>query len=245
MELDDLAEVRRAPPLAEQIYLRLRQQLRSGALAPAERLVDAALAQSLNVSRTPVREALSRLAADGLLETQGGGFQVVTPTGADMEEIFQMRRLLEPPAASQAARVATSDAQDQLHAAFEQARIAEKAADFAAFAAANYAYRAVWVSRVPNRRLRETILRFDDQAGLVRSRTLVLPEARAEALALLKSLTAAFRQRDEAQTASLTLRFIDTAARFFQRTASEDRAQPSDRRTGEARRAKPTARSRS
>src|SRR5258708_18304416 len=105
MQPDDVAEVRRAPPLAEQIYLRLRQQLRSGALAPAERLVDAALAQSLNVSRTPVREALSRLAAHGLLETQGGGFQVVTPTGADMEGIFQMRRLLEPPAAGPGARM--------------------------------------------------------------------------------------------------------------------------------------------
>src|SRR4029453_19312619 len=92
----DLAEVRRAPPLSEQIYLRLTQLLRVGAFAPSERLVDAALAQSLNVSRTPVREALNRLAADGLLETKAGGFQVVTPTDSDMTEIFEMRRLLEP-----------------------------------------------------------------------------------------------------------------------------------------------------
>ncbi len=69
----DLAEVRRAPSLAEQIYLQLKQLLRAGAFAPSERLIDAALAQRLNVSRTPVREAMSRLAADGLLETRAGG----------------------------------------------------------------------------------------------------------------------------------------------------------------------------
>jgi DNA-binding GntR family transcriptional regulator len=240
MQPDDLAEVRRAPPLAEQIYLRLRQQLRSGALAPAERLVDSALAQSLNVSRTPVREALSRLAADGLLETQGGGFQVVTPTSADMEEIFQMRRLLEPPAAGLAARVATSATFDQLRAALEQATTAERTDDFAAFVAANYAFRAAWVARVPNRRLRETILRFDDQAGLVRNKTLILVAARTQALVLLQALTAAFRRRDEAETASLTLRFIDAAARFFERAAAQDIAQ-ADKEV----RAKPTARSRS
>src|SRR5215475_9877818 len=99
----DLSEVRRAPPLAEQIYLQLKQLLRTGAFEPAQRLVDATIAQQLNVSRTPVREAFSRLAADGLLETKAGGFQVVTPTDQDMSEIFEMRRLLEPPAARQAA----------------------------------------------------------------------------------------------------------------------------------------------
>ena len=108
---NELAEVRRAPPLAEQIYLQLKQSLRTGAASRRrERLVDAALAQQLNVSRTPVREAFSRLTADGLLETKAGGFQVVTPTAEDMTEIFELRRLLEPPAARQAARrMATCD----------------------------------------------------------------------------------------------------------------------------------------
>src|SRR5260370_40283918 len=108
MEPDDLAEVRRAPPLAEQIYLRLRQQLRSGALAPAERLVDSALAQSLNVSRTPVREALSRLAADGLLETQVGGFPGLTRTRAALGHIFQQRRVVCPRQPRLHAREATT-----------------------------------------------------------------------------------------------------------------------------------------
>lgn len=214
--ISSLADVRRAPPLAEQIYLQLKNLLRTGAFAPAERLVDAAIAQQLGVSRTPVREALHRLAADGLLETSAGGFQVVTPTREDMAEIFEMRRLLEPPAASQAAQRIDADAYAALRAALAQARDAAKAEDFTPFAAANYAFRAAWVAQVPSRRLRETMLRFDDQAGLVRRRTLVIPAARAEALALLEQWAAAFERRDEGEAARVARAFIDAAERFFQ-----------------------------
>jgi DNA-binding GntR family transcriptional regulator len=226
----DLAEVRRAPPLSEQIYRQLKQLLRSGAFAPAERLVDAALAQRLNVSRTPVREAMSRLAADGLIETRAGGFQVVTPTDQDMGEIFEMRRLLEPPAAAQAARAADAELHAQLHEALAQAHAAAQAADVTAFAAANSTFREAWASQVPNRRLRETILRFNDQAGLVRRRTLVMPAARAEALALLEQIVAAFDRRAEAAVGRLTSDFVDAAERFF-RLAGEQAEPVKDRTT--------------
>jgi DNA-binding GntR family transcriptional regulator len=215
----DLSVVRRAPSLADQIYRQLKELLRTGAFAPAERLVDATLAQRLAVSRTPVREAMNRLAADGFLETRAGGFQVVTPTDADMAEIFEMRRLLEPPAAVQAARLGGAPMRIALHDALSRARTAAQAADVTAFAAANSTFREAWASQVPNRRLRETILRFNDQAGLVRRRTLVMPEARAEALALLEKIVAAFDKRDEAGVAQLTAQFVDAAERFFRLAA--------------------------
>lgn len=211
----DLAEVRRAPPLAEQIYLQLKQLLRTGAFAPAQRLVDATIAQQLNVSRTPVREAFSRLAADGLLETKAGGFQVVTPTPEDMTEIFELRRLLEPPAARQAARRMDAPTLSVLREALRDGRRFVDGDDFTPFAAANHAFRSGWVSAVPSRRLRETILRFEDQAGLVRRRTLVMPGARADALALLEEMTAAFEARDENEAARLATRFVDAAEHYF------------------------------
>jgi DNA-binding GntR family transcriptional regulator len=225
----DFAQVSRAPALSEQIYRQLKQLLRSGAFAPADRLVDAALAQRLNVSRTPVREAMSRLAADGLIETRTGGFQVVTPTDRDMSEIFEMRRLLEPPAAAQAARLAGPGMHAQLHEALAQADAAARAEDVTAFAAANSIFREAWASQVPNRRLRETILRFNDQAGLVRRRTLVIPAARADALALLEQIVAAFDRRDEAAVARLTSEFVDAAERFF-RLAGERAEAGNDRK---------------
>jgi len=217
-------DLQRAPPLAEQIYRRLRYQLRSGAFAPGERLVESSLAQQLAVSRSPVREALSRLAADGLLAPGHGGFQVASPTTDDMVEIFEMRRLLEPPAARQVARTTTADLIAALDDALERARAAERASDFGAFAEANYGFRAAWVGRVANRRLRESILRFDDQAGFVRRTTLVLPAARADALALLERLWAAFQAGDAKAAGTLTTQFIDAAERHWR--AAGRRAQP-------------------
>lgn len=209
------ADLHRAPPLAEQIYQRLRYQLRAGTFAPGERLIESGLAQQMAVSRSPVREALSRLTADGLLESRGGGFQVVMPTARDMAEIFEMRRLLEPPAARQVARAMTPELSGELARALERARAAEKAGDFGAFTDANYGFRAAWVAHVPSRRLRETILRFDDQAGFVRRTTLVLAAARAEALALLDRFTVSFAAGDADAAAVVTEEFIDAAARYY------------------------------
>ncbi len=224
MSLPVSADLQRAPPLAEQIYQRLRYQLRTGAFAPGERLVESSLAQQLVVSRSPVREALSRLAADGLLESRGSGFQVVKPTPQDMAEIFEMRRLLEPPAARQVAGASDAALAHELAGGFEQARVAERAEDFTAFAEANYRFRTAWVARVPSRRLRDTILRFDDQAGFVRRTTLVLPAARAEALALLERHVSAFRAGDANAAAAAAEQFVDAAARYYYQQMPHDAA---------------------
>ncbi|MDF2808981.1 MAG: GntR family transcriptional regulator [Microvirga sp.] len=212
--------VRRAPPLAEQIYATLREQLRSGAFNMGERLVDATLAKAMAVSRTPVREALARLVADGLLETGEGGFQIPKPTVTAMEDIFDIRRLIEPPAAARAALAMDPGTCQALDLALQAAREAEKRQDEALFLKANYAFRSAWVACVPNPRLRETIQRFDDQAGIVRRSTLVLPEARAEALKLLEQWAGAFKRADDAAAGEYAFAFIDAAARYFREIAA-------------------------
>jgi len=223
MSLHAFADLQRAPSLTDQIYQRLRYQLRAGTFAPGERLIESSLAQQMAVSRSPVREALNRLAADGLLEKSGNGFQVVKPTAQDMAEIFEMRRLLEPAAARQVARAMSAELTEELMKALARARAAEQARDFPAFTDANYAFRSAWVARVPSRRLRETILRFDDQAGFVRRTTLVLAEARAEALALLERFAVCFSAGDEGGAAAAAEQFIDAAARYYDQVAKQSR----------------------
>jgi DNA-binding GntR family transcriptional regulator len=205
----------RAPPLAQQVYGMVRHSVRSGTLQPGERLADGPLARTLGVSRSPVREALARLVAEGLLESGDGGVQVPVPTVAAMEEICDIRRLIEPPAAQRAARRMNEPARCALEAAVEAARLADAAGDVAGFLEANYVFRSVWVGRLDNRRLRETIFRFDDQAGAVRRMTLALPVARKEALAMLEEGLRAFREADGAAAERFALRFIDGAGHHF------------------------------
>jgi DNA-binding GntR family transcriptional regulator len=153
------------------------------------------------------------------------------PTMQDMAEIFEMRRLLEPPAARQIARAMTPDLTAELTEALARARSAEKASDFTAFTDANYGFRAAWVARVASKRLRETILRFDDQAGFVRRTTLVLPAARAEALALLERFLISFSAADANAAAATAEEFIDAAARFYRQVADDTAKQMRARKT--------------
>src|SRR5690606_38954521 len=145
---------------------------------------------------------------------------VPVPTIASMEEIFDVRRLIEPPAARRAAARMNEPAIASLSAAVEAARLAEAAGDQTGFLEANYAFRSVWVGRLRNPRLREVILRFDDQAGGVRRATLADEVARREALLLLEEGLAAFTANDGRAAESFALRFIDGAARYFLRIAA-------------------------
>ena len=68
-----------------------------GDLTPGARMGEAELATRLGVSRTPVREALSRLAAEGLVEiVPNRGARVATWTVAELEGVFDLRSVLEP-----------------------------------------------------------------------------------------------------------------------------------------------------
>ncbi len=65
--------------LRDEAYARLRDAILDGTLEPGERLRDAELTRWLGLSRTPVREALARLAEDGLIESEPQRFTRVTP----------------------------------------------------------------------------------------------------------------------------------------------------------------------
>ena len=74
----------------------LRQLIMDGELAGGTRLYEVALAEKLQISRTPVREAMSRLAEEGLLDrASGGGFQVRSFTIPDVVDAIELRGLLE------------------------------------------------------------------------------------------------------------------------------------------------------
>lgn len=84
------------PTSADYIYDQLRRQLYNKELAPGQRLPEVALAKALNVSRTPVREGLRRLAAEGLVEFLPNiGARVVSPTPEEIEDCFDIRTDLE------------------------------------------------------------------------------------------------------------------------------------------------------
>jgi DNA-binding GntR family transcriptional regulator len=99
---------------SERAHLALRDEILRGELPPGARLGEVELADRLGVSRTPVREALSRLAAEGLVEVlPHRGARVVDFSADDLDAIFDVRLALEPQATGRAAtRVTTTDLAD-------------------------------------------------------------------------------------------------------------------------------------
>lgn len=90
--------------LGTSVYETIVEWLRTGKLRPGDRLVENDIAATLNVSRTPVREALQRLRAKKLLEpTSGRGLVVRRLGSADILELYAMREVLEGAAARLAA----------------------------------------------------------------------------------------------------------------------------------------------
>jgi DNA-binding GntR family transcriptional regulator len=108
--------------------LRVRDQLQreilTGALVPGERLRAEALAQRFGTSRTPVREALLSLAAEGLVELEPHRGAVVRPfDAAGLVELYELRAVIEPYAAFRAAERIGAEALGLLE---ENCRAAER-----------------------------------------------------------------------------------------------------------------------
>jgi GntR family transcriptional regulator of gluconate operon len=93
---ETLTPLRPPDTLAQSTADLLRERLLGGGFAPGERLVEAEIARQLGISRGPVREALAKLRAEGLVydEPRRGSF-VAELTDHDVREIYELRAALE------------------------------------------------------------------------------------------------------------------------------------------------------
>ena len=117
-------------PLSEQVYITLRQAILIGALAPSSKLNEVKIAEQLNVSATPVREAFRKLAKDNLVVIRP--WKGVTVKGYTPEEIismYQCREVMEGLAARLCALRATEEQKAELRLAAEHWQNAETPAD--------------------------------------------------------------------------------------------------------------------
>lgn len=102
-----LAEQGSAPNRAAEVYEQLRRAIVEGRIRPNERLIEADLAKWLNVSRTPVRESMPQLVADGLVISLRRGWVVREHSAQEIQDIYEVRAALEAYAARLAAQRAS------------------------------------------------------------------------------------------------------------------------------------------
>jgi DNA-binding GntR family transcriptional regulator len=97
-------------PLAEQLYRRLREDLLLGVVPPGTHLTEEWAAAAYEASRTPVREAYRRLALEGLLvHRPRRGYLAPEITVDELDELYEMRLVLEAMSARRAAEIGDED----------------------------------------------------------------------------------------------------------------------------------------
>ncbi|QTD46881.1 GntR family transcriptional regulator [Ottowia testudinis] len=134
------AAARLAPrALYEEVAERLRQRIYARELAPGDWIDELKIAQELGISRTPLREALKVLAAEGLVTMKVRRGAYVTESSAkDLADVYHLLELLETDAADVVARAATDTQLRELAAL--HADLEASAADTARFFALNEAF---------------------------------------------------------------------------------------------------------
>ena len=107
-------------PLRDLVFQALRQAIITGEFSPGERLMEIKLANKLGVSRTPVREALRQLEADGLIENiPNRGAYVTALSKRDISDLFDLRSLFEIQAIEWAIKRMSSEDIDDLRETLE------------------------------------------------------------------------------------------------------------------------------
>jgi DNA-binding GntR family transcriptional regulator len=165
--------------LPERVAAAIKGAIRAGRMRPGERLVEGRLALDLGVSRIPVREAIRRLAAEGLVTiAPRRGAVIAGLTEREVREIIEVRAMLEGQNARLAARRQDAAVMKRIRALLQRGDAAARGGD-AELAALNRRYHEETAAAARNEVLRDIVERLRERSGI-----LFAPEepARQEAL---------------------------------------------------------------
>lgn len=181
----------------DQAAERLREQIFSGTLAPGSFLDEAALCDRLEISRTPLREALKVLVAEGLLrhEPRRGCF-VAEITTRDVDEIFPVIALLEGRAAYEATAHASDADIAALAVLHERLRDHAAAGRITEYYEANYAIHEALITLADNRWLAQVIGDLRKILRLARHQTLHVPGRLQQSLTEHMEVFGALQRKD-------------------------------------------------
>lgn len=180
---------------ADYAYLMLRDGIEVGRFAPGRRMREVELAEWLGVSRTPVRQALARLQAEGILAVAPRqGLVVQSFDIAGIRELYDVRIALEGMAARLAAASASRDEVARIAALLDGER--RLPCEARALVRHNRAFHAAICQAAHNRFLARAMQPVTDALDLLGFSTLSMPGRQASALAEHEAIVAAIGARD-------------------------------------------------
>ena len=154
--------------IRHEVYDHLKGEILSGKLPSGSRLGEIALAERLGVSRTPVREAVQRLAQDGLVEVSANrGAKVKTVSTADVEDVYAVREVLDGLAARLAATHRTPEQLEVMQHALDRLERADPS-DFEMQIAADLEFHGLIAEASGNLTLNTTLKNLSENVARVK-----------------------------------------------------------------------------
>lgn len=196
------------------VYAKLRQLIVDGEVASGERLDERTLCAALGVSRTPVREAITRLLGDGLVEHRPYQGNFVRRLDAEqVAGVYDVRCALEELAVRQAVSRITPEALGRIRGALDSACEALQAGDMTGFAAADRSFHRIVAECSANEALIGMLDNLDAQIQLVRVLANRDPQFVERTIAERDGILEAFESADGELAARLMRAHIEDAKR--------------------------------
>ena len=197
MATTSLARVRVDDSMATRAYQDIKRRIIDGTIPAGYPLLETELAAQLDISRTPVREALARLKHDGLAVSLGRkGIFASSLSASDMEEIYEMLEGLESMAVKLAAQRATEEDIRRLEEAVAAQKEALARDDLPEWIAADEAFHSIILAAAQNRQIQEVVSRVNDQLRRVRRLTIRARRHLDASTAMHEATFHAIRDRD-------------------------------------------------
>ena len=207
-------------PDGERVYRAIKEAILSEELPPDSRLVELSLASHLGVSRTPVREALKRLTAEGLAVIDPPRGMVVKPIGEqEMEEIYAVREVLDGLAARLAAQRISDEDLARLRGLTEVMSRAVEEGGRAALVQANIRFHEIIFQAAGNERLLQMGRNLTDSVRRSSSTAFRSLERDIDVLQEHSELVTALEQRDAAAAERLAREHMVKARSYLARTS--------------------------
>lgn len=212
-------------PQGNGAYRRLLDEISCGELLPGARLRETELAERLGVSRTPVREAIRQMEADGLVvHVPRQGATIRELDYSEVMELYEMRAVLEGTAARLAARAASGIELDELAALNDELAAAPGPTEAYQL---NRQFHMTLLDAAKNRYLIKSVNALQKTLLILGPTTLLEPARAQQAVAEHRDLLVALKNRDGVQSEALMRTHIEAAHRVRLR-ALRGRERPID-----------------
>lgn len=208
--MGNLSKIEGYELLSQKVYRILKTGIVKKYLKPGTKLLEVKIAKQMGVSRTPVREAIRELAAEGFVKMiPNQGVIVSIASIEDIQEVLQIRSVLEGLAARLATKVINGEEIKELEKYIEQMEYYANKDNALAFSKMDVEFHELILNICGNNRLIQIRKNLSDQAHRYRIRSLSIPGRLKHSLKEHQEILEALKRKDSEQADKLSQKHIE------------------------------------